>query len=398
VTRPATQKLETLAVRGGEPRSHAYHSVSTPIACTATYAFEDSRAIQEHFAGRSERHEYGRYGNPTVEVAERKLAALEGAEDALLFPSGMNAVTTLLLAMLRPGDHIVVTSDLYRRTRQFVVSVLARYGIEHTFIEPDDLDAAERALAKPRTRLLLTEAPSNPYLRIVDVARMAELASAARAKLIVDATLATPCNLRPLELGAHVVLHSCTKYLGGHNDLLAGVLCGNAALIGALRDARGIFGGMPDAHAAYLLLRGLKTLHVRMRQHNESGLRIAEFLGQHERVARLFYPGLPSHPDHALAQRQLKGFGGVISFRLAADGVTTSRFVDGCRLASIGASMGGVETLIQQPALLAHSELSPEERAAIGAHDDLVRLSVGLEHTDDLIADLSQALNAAFHA
>ena len=391
-----TPNIDTVAVRGGEPRSHAYHSVSMPIACSATYAFEDTRAIQEHLAGRAERREYGRYANPTVEVAEQKLAALDGAQAAVLFPSGMNAVTTLLLAMLRPGDHIVLTKDLYRRTRQFVVSVLARYGIEHTFIEPDDLQAAASALARPRTRLLLTEAPSNPYLRIVDVARMAELATAARAKLVVDATLATPFNFRPLAHGAHLVLHSCTKYLGGHNDLLAGVLCGSAPLIDALREARGLFGGMPDAHAAYLLIRGLKTLHVRMRQHNQSGLAIATFLERHPRVKRLYYPGLPSHPDHAVAQRTFTGFGGVISFRLAADGVTTSRFLDQCQIATIGASMGAVETLVQQPAALAHAELSPEERAAIGAFDDLVRLSVGLEHVDDLIADLDQALAAAF--
>jgi cystathionine gamma-synthase len=395
----AASSLDTLAVRGGEPRAHAYHSVSMPIACAATYAFADTQAVHDHFAGRHEQHEYGRYGNPTVETAERKLAALEGAQEAVLFPSGMSAVTTLLFAMLRPGDHIVLTNDLYRRTRQFVVTLLARYGVTHSFVEPGDYPAMEQALARPNTRIFLTEAPSNPYLRIVDVARVAGLCKLhPRVKLVVDATLATPINFRPLAHGAHVVLHSCTKYLGGHNDLLAGALCGDTALLSALREARGLLGGMPDAHGAYLLIRGMKTLHVRMRQHNQSGLEIARVLAQHPRIERVYYPGLDNHPDHAVASHQFDGFGGVISFLVKADLSTTSRFVDACRIASIGASMGAVETLIQQPALMAHAELSPEERAAIGAYDNLVRLSVGLESSDDLIVDLTQALDAIAHS
>jgi cystathionine gamma-synthase len=321
---------------------------------------------------------------------------LEGAEDALLFPSGMNAVSTLLLAMLRPGDHIVMTSDLYRRTRQFVMTVLARFGVTHTFVEPADYAAADAALARPDTKLFLSEAPSNPYLRIVDVARMAERCQAfPRVKLVIDATLATPVNFRPLIAGAHLVLHSCTKYLGGHNDLIAGALCGSSGLIGALRDARGLFGGMPDPHGAYLLIRGLKTLPVRMRQHNASGAQIARFLEQHPQVERVYYPGLPSHPDHVVAARQFSGFGGVISFLMAGDLARTARFIDHCQIASLGASMGGVETLIQQPALMSHHELSSEQRLAIGAHDNLVRLSVGLEDADDLMQDLGQALLAA---
>lgn len=387
--------IDTVAVRGGEPRKHAYHAMTMPIACTSTYVFEDTHELTEHLAGRSEREEYGRYGNPTVQTAERKLAALEAAEAAVLFPSGMNAVTTLLLAMLKPGDHIVMTSDVYRRTRQFALSVLARFGVDHSFVAPDDYAAAAAALARPNTRLFLSEAPTNPYLRVPDVARIAELCREhPRVKIVIDATLATPVNFRPLAHGAHVVLHSCTKYLGGHNDLLAGVLCGDDALIGALREARGLFGGMPDPHGAYLLIRGLKTLGVRMRQHNESGLAIARFLEQHPAVERVYYPGLTSHPDHTAASRQLSGFGGVISFLVAGDLATTSRVIDRCRIATLGASMCAVETLIQQPALMSHSELSAEQRAAIGAHDNLVRLSVGLEDVRDLTEDLGQALDS----
>jgi cystathionine gamma-synthase len=390
-----SSSIDTLAVRGGEPRKHAYDALTMPIVCTSTYAFADTRALLDHNEGRSYAREYGRYGNPTVDMAECKLAALDGAQAAVLFPSGMNAVTTLLLALLRPGDRVVVTSDLYRRTRQFVVTVLARFGIAHTFVEPGDYAAAEAAIALPDTRLFLSEAPSNPYLRVIDVARIAEACKAApRVKLVIDATLASPFNFRPLAHGADLVLHSCTKYLGGHNDLLAGALCGGRGLIDALREARGLFGGMPDPHTAYLLIRGLKTLPVRMRQHNASAAAIAEFLARHPKLERVWYPGLDTHPDHEVARRQFSGFGGVISFLVAADALSTSRFVDNCRIATLGASMCGVETLIQQPALISHYELTSQQRAAIGAHDNLVRLSIGLEATHDLIADLSQALDA----
>jgi cystathionine gamma-synthase len=308
----------------------------------------------------------------------------------------MNAITTLLLSMLRPGDHVVMTSDCYRRTRQFVATVLARFGIDHTFVEPGDYAALEAAVRPGTTRLILSEAPTNPYLRVVDVARLAQIRDRfARVKLVIDSTLATPFNFRPLSLGADLVLHSCSKYLGGHNDLLAGAVIGGREICGALREARGLFGGMPDPHGAYLLIRGMKTLAVRMRRHNESGEKIARFLSQHRRVLRVYYPGLDCHPDHAVARRQFKGFGGMVSFLVAGDLATTSRFIDGCRLASIGPSMGGVETLIEQPAVMSFHELNPEQRALLGIQENLVRLSVGLEDAEELAADLSRALDAA---
>jgi len=390
--------IDTLAVRGGEPARHGYHAVTMPIVCSATYTFSGTDEIRAHFEGRIEREEYGRYGNPTVSTAERKLAALEGADDAVLFPSGMSAITTLLLALLAPGDHVVLSSDCYRRTRQFVTTTLHKFGIGHTLVEPSDYLAVEAALAShPRTRLLICEAPTNPYLRVADIARMAELKrKAPRAKLLVDSTLATPVNLRPLSLGADLVTHSCSKYLGGHNDLLAGVVCGSAPLIGALRDARGLYGGMPDPHGAYLLIRGLKTLAVRMRQHNQSGAKIARFLAQHPAVERVYYPGLESDSDHAVASRQGTGagFGGMVSFLVRGDLARTARFIDACRLPSLGPSMGGVETLIEQPALMSFYELTSEQRAGIGIRDNLVRLSVGLEDADELVCDLVRALLA----
>jgi cystathionine gamma-synthase len=385
--------LDTVAVRGGEPARHGYSAVATPIVCSATYSFEGSSEIADHFEGRVQREEYGRYGNPTVRAAEQKITALEGADDTVLFPSGMSAITSLLLAMLKPGDHVVMTSDCYRRTRQFLRTTLHKFGVEHTLSAPGDYEALEAAVARPRTRLVLTEAPTNPLLRVVDLPRVAEICSRQRGvKLLVDSTLASPINLRPLEHGADLVLHSCTKYLGGHNDLLAGSVSGERGMLAALRESRGVFGSMPDPHGAYLLIRGIKTLAVRMRRHNETGLSVARFLERHPKIERVFYPGLESHPDHAVARRLCSGFSGMVSFLVRGDLLATSRFVDACALPIIAPSMGGVETLMEQPALMSFYELLPEQRQAIGIAENLVRLSVGLEDADDLIADFSQSL------
>jgi cystathionine gamma-synthase len=296
--------------------------------------------------------------------------------------------------MLKPSDHVVMTADCYRRTRQFLRTTLAKFGVRHTLIDPDDASALTRAIEPGQTKMILTEAPTNPYLRVADIARFAETKQRFPGiKLLVDATLATPAVFRPLEHGADLVLHSCTKYLAGHNDVLAGVVCGAQPLLDALRDARGVFGGMPDPHGAYLLVRGLKTLAVRMRQHNQSALEVARFLEAHPAVQRVFYPGLESHPDHGAARRQFTGgYGGVVSFRVRGGLQDATRFVDATTLPNIGPSMGGVESLIEQPALMSFYELSSAEREAIGIYDDLIRLSVGLEGTADLIADLGRAL------
>lgn len=394
--KPTQLGLDTLAVRGGERRQNGHDAVTVPIVCTATYAFNSTREIKDHFEGRIEREEYGRYGNPTVRAAEAKVAALEGSETAALFDSGMSAITSTLWAMLKPGDHVVLTSDCYRRTRQFVRTVLARYGIESTFVDPSDYDAIDRAIIDGKTRILLTESPTNPYLHVVDVVRLAEIAQRhRRVKLVIDSTLATPVNQRPLELGADLVVHSCTKYIAGHNDVLAGAVCGSEQLVGALRDFRGMVGGVLDPHAAYLLLRGAKTLGLRMQRHNQSALEIARFLERHPGVERVYYPGLESHPNHAVARAQMRGFGGMVSFLIKGDLDTCSRFIDACELPSIGPSMGGVETLIEQTALMSFYELTTEERLQVGIRDNLVRLSVGIENTEDLVKDLEQALRRA---
>lgn len=382
-------------MHAGEPRPQPNDAVVTPIACTSTYTFRDTAELRDHFEGRVQRDEYGRYGNPTVAVAERKLAALEGAEDCALFASGMAAITTALFALLRPGQHVILTADGYRRTRQFVTTFLARYGVEHTLVEPGDHAAIAAAVRPGATRVLLTESPTNPYLRVADLAALAPIRRAHRGlKLVIDSTFATPINQRPLGQGADLVLHSCTKYLGGHNDLLAGAVCGDAALVGAVRDLRGVLGGVLDAHSGYLLTRGLKTLELRVQRQNTTGQRVAEFLAAHPAVEQVFYPGLPSHPDHAVARAHMRGFGGVVSFLVRGDEASTSAFIDRCQIARIGPSLGGVESLIEQPALMSFYELSAEQRRAVGIRDNLVRLSVGVEDPEDLLADLARALPA----
>ena len=383
----------TRAVHAGEPKKHAGDAITTPIVSTSTYVFDDTAELRDHFEGRVQRQEYGRYGNPTVQVAERKLAELEGTADAAAFASGMAAVTTTLLAMLKSGQHVVLTADCYRRTRQFVTRVLDRFGIESTLVEPGDYDGLEAAIIPNKTRLIVTESPTNPYLRVVDLDRLVAIKTKTRGvKILIDSTFATPINQRPAERGVDLVLHSATKYLGGHNDLLAGVVCGSAPLIGAIRDFRGVMGGVLDPHSAYLLIRGLKTLHLRVERQNETAMQIAGWLERRDEIEKVYYPGLASHPDHAVAREQMGGYGGVISFLVKGDLDRTSRFIDACTVPRIGPSLGGVESLIEQPALMSFYELTTEEREAIGIRNNLVRFSVGVEDCDDLIRDLDQAL------
>ncbi len=383
----------TRTVHSGEARKRASNAVTEPVVCTSTYAFSGRAELADHFEGRIEREEYGRYGNPTVRTAEQKIASLDGAEDAVLFGSGMAAITTTLFAFLKSRQHVVMTSDCYRRTRQFVTSYLERFDVEATLVPPGDVAALEGAIRDGETRLVITESPTNPYLRVADIPAVAAAVHRHRGvKLLVDSTFATPVNQRPLELGADLVVHSCTKYLGGHNDLLAGSLSGNAGVVSAIRDLRGVIGTLLDPHSAYLLIRGLKTLEVRVLRQNASALRIAGWLEAHPLVERVFYPGLPSHPDHEVASAQMSGFGGVISFVVKGGLDAASRLVDGVKIPLIAPSLGGVESLIEQPAIMSFYELTTEERRAIGIEEGLVRFSIGVEDPDDLVDDLRQAL------
>jgi cystathionine gamma-synthase len=383
--------FSTLAVHGGEPRPKLGNSLTTPIVQTATYTFADTEELHNHFQRKIEREEYGRYGNPTQRIAEQKLASLEGADDCLLFSSGMAAVTTSLYAVLSHNSHVVVTDDSYRRTRQFLTQTLHRYGIEVSVVPAGDYQAIEEAI-RPTTRLLVSESPTNPYNRIVDMERFAGIGKRHRVKTLIDATFATPFNQRPLEFGIDLVLHSATKYLGGHNDLLAGAVLGGAELVDGIRSLQHVTGAIIDPLAAYLLVRGLKTFGLRIERQNANAQGLAEFLAGHPKIAAVHYAGLPSHPEHAIARRQMRGFGGVVSFEFKGDLDATSRLVDGCRIPQIAPSLGGVESLIEQPALMSFSELSTEERLMVGIKDNLIRYSVGIEDTADLIADLAAAL------
>ena len=387
--------LGTAAVHAGEPRPKPAHALATPIVQTATYTFADTQELKDHFEGKVERVEYGRYGNPTQRIAEAKLAALEGAEDCLLFASGMAAMTTALFAMLSRGTHVVVTNDSYRRTRQFLNQTLHRYGIEVSTVPAGDYEAMEEAI-RPTTRVLLSESPTNPYNRILDLERFADVGRRHRVRTVIDATFATPYNARPLEFDVDVVMHSATKYLGGHNDLLAGAVLASRGLIDGFRQFQGITGAVLDPFAAFLLARGLKTFALRMERQNANAQALAEFLAGHPRVQAVHYAGLPSHPEHDVAKRQMRGFGGVVSFEVRGDLVAASRVVDSCRIPYIAVSLGGVESLIEQPAIMSFYELTTEERLAVGIKDNLIRYSVGIEDAADLIADLAQALDRAF--
>lgn len=344
----------------------------------------------------AERGEYGRYGNATVKAVEQRLASLEQGGDAPLFPTGMAAITNVLLSILSAGSHVFFTDDCYRRTRHFCSTFLCRLGIESSQVTAGDFQALEAAM-QPNTRLIISESPTNPYLRLVDLPRLVSIARHHRVKTLIDATFATPINQRPLTCGVDLVVHSATKYLSGHNDIMAGVVVGEQGLIHALRQSQGILGGVLDPHAAFLLDRGLKTLALRVGRQNETAAAVANFLSGNPKIDRVWYPGLPSHPDYEVARSQMGGFGGVVSFEIAARPGerpldTTARFIDALVVPYIAPSLGGTESLIEQPSLMSYFELSTEERQAIGIKDNLVRFAVGIEDTVDILADLEQAL------
>lgn len=389
-------RFGTRAVHAGEQegdgaKGHWGHALTVPIAQTSTYVFEDMQAVDDFVAGRSARLDYGRYGNPTQHIAEKKLAALEGAEAAILFASGMAAVTTTLLGMLRSGQHAVIMDDCYRKTAQFCNMVLKKFDIGTTFVRAGDYDQLQGAIQE-NTRIIVSESPTNPHLNVVDLDAIVALAKQRRLKVVIDSTFATPLNQRPLEFGVDLVIHSATKYLGGHNDLMAGVVLGDEPLVSAIKDYRGILGGVLDPHCAYLLIRGLKTFPLRMARQNESAFAMARFLETHPKIKQVYYPGLASHPHHEIARAQMTGFGGVVSFDLDTDLDGTMRFLDGLRLPCIGASFGGVESIVSHPSTISYYELDREDRIAIGIADELVRYSVGVEDAEDLIADLEHAL------
>ncbi len=383
----------TRAVHGGERegRPRVSDSITTPIVQSATYWFRDTQEVIAYQEGRHASFEYGRYGNATARALEEKLCELESGEDCVVSASGMNSVTTLLLALMPQNGHLVTTHDCYRRTRQFIQTLLPKMGIRTTVVDPSDLAGVERALDAGAS-LFFSESPTNPYLRVVDIPRVAELCHRHGAIAVIDSTFATSVNQQALGLGADLVLHSATKYLGGHNDVLGGALIGRRDLIKTIRDLHGVLGGVIDPHAAYLILRGVKTLALRVERANQNALEIARFLEQHPRIERVHYPGLPSHRDHAVAVRQMTGFGGVVSFEVRGTLESASKFIDALRIPYIAPSLGGVESLVEQPTVVSYWDKTPAERAALGIRDNLVRYSCGVEDVADLLRDIEQAL------
>lgn len=388
---PSKRGRATSSVHGGELRQQEANAITTPIYQTSTFWFQNSQEVMDYQEGKTDREEYGRYGNPTWRAVERKLSELEGGEESILFASGMCAATTTFLALLPSGSHMIVTNDCYRRTRQFIEEYLQRMGVEVSIIEPSNLAAFEAAI-RDNTVLFFTESPTNPYLRVTDVAAFSEVARAHDVKLIMDSTFATPVNHRTLEEGADLVIHSATKYLAGHNDLLAGTVTGPREVVDPIRKALGVLGGIIDSHGAWLLLRGLKTLSLRMERHNANGAAMAQFLEDHPKVRRVWYPGLESHPDHEVAKRSMSGFGGVVTFEIDTDLEGAMRFIDSTRIPYQAPSLGGVESLIELPVTMSYWDYTPEERQSWGITDSLVRFACGIEAQDDLINDIGQAL------
>jgi cystathionine gamma-synthase len=386
----------TLAIHGQTRRRKAHNAVSTPIIQTSNFSFGSTSEVFEFMKAKGEgrvirEHEYGRYGNPTQQETERKLAAIEGAERAILFSTGMSAVILTLMAYMKKDGHILFTSDCYRQTRDFATNLLAKFGIETSLVAPDAV-TIEKAI-RPNTNIIFTESPTNPYLRVLDLPAIVKVAKRHKVLTMIDATLATPFNIRPLEVGVDIVIHSATKYLGGHNDLLAGVTLGGHKLLDDLNKLQRMIGATPGPFTCFLLERGLKTFALRMEQHNRAGLAIARFLEAHPKVGKVWYPGLKSHPDYRIAKAQMRGFGSVISFLVKGNDKATRRFIDSLKLFLITPSLGGSESLVTQMSMMSFFDYPVEYRESIGIVDNLVRLALGLEDVDDLIADLKQALD-----
>jgi cystathionine gamma-synthase len=388
-TEHPTGHPDTDAVHYGENRWRG--TITTPIACSSTFVFKD---VQEMLAfGKAEVHhyEYSRYGNPTRQAAERKLAALENAERAVLFDCGMSAVCATILSYCSNGQHLVITDDAYKQTLNFVRTVLPRFGIRTTVVPMGDYSAMADAVGKD-TVMIVSESPTNPYLNVADVEQLVRIARDKKVLSVIDSTFATPFNQRPLDQGVDIVIQSTTKYLGGHNDILGGSVAGKESMINPIYQWQRVTGGVLDPLSCYLLIRGLKTFGLRMERLNTTAMRVAQWLEKQRQVKRVYYPGLPSHPHHQIARRQMKGFGAVVTFEINGDLQQTLAFLDALKLCLMGPSLGGPETLITHPALNSYYTSTREERYQLGIIDELVRLSVGLEDPDDIIADLQQGL------
>ena len=386
-------RIGTRAVWAGEEEKDLWQrATQVPVAHSVSFGYGDVEQWQDVALGKEQGHIYGRNTNPTVAVFEEKVRLMENAEAATSFATGMAAISNTLYTFLSPGDRVVSVKDTYGGTNKIFLEFLPRLDVDVALCDTTDHEAIEAEVAKG-CKILYLESPTNPTLKVVDLERLARAGHEAGATVVVDNTFATPVNSNPLELGADLVLHSATKFLGGHADALGGVICGPKALIEQIYHYREINGATLHPMAAYLILRGMKTLHLRVRQQNESALRIAHFLQEHPFVENVFYPGLPSHENHDIAARQMRGFGGVLSFMLQGGFDAVRDFLPRLRFAHAAANLGAVETVVGPPRTTSHVESSAEEREAMGIPESLIRYSVGIEDTEDLIADLQQGLD-----
>lgn len=384
------RRPETAAVRGASDFEKKNGPVTPPIYQTSTFEVTDN---DEQVRVTSTDRYYTRWGNPTNTSAEETVAAIEGTEAARTFASGMGAITTTILALLKAGDHIVAQRDIYGGVTKFFSEWLPKLAIETTFVDTNNFEQHAKAI-RPNTRMLYLESPTNPSLRVVDMKRAAALARQHGLISMIDSTFGTPINQRPAELGIDLVMHSGTKYLSGHADLTCGVVCGRRQVMEEIDESRKTLGNCMDPHAAWLLIRGLKTLAVRVARQNENALRVAEFLDQHQKVRRVHYPFLKSHPDYAIARQQMSGGSGMVTFEVEGSGEDARRVSEAMRLFTLATSLGGVESLVSIPVLTSHAMISAEQRAEMGVNEQMVRLSVGIESADDQIEDLERALEA----
>lgn len=384
--RPATE-----AIHVGEAAVRDVESLTTPIYETTTFVFDNAEQVKAFNAGKSSKFLYSRYGNPTVVAVEQTISALEGAERTLLFASGMAATSTALLALLESGDEVVCSAAIYGGTLHLLADLFPRWGISARFVSLDEM-AQPAKMIGDRTKLVWFESPINPTLRCVDIAAIASACRARGVTSVIDNTFASPLNQRPIAAGVDVVMHSVTKYLNGHSDITAGAIAGPTAILERIDKTRRLLGGVIDPHAAYAIGRGLKTLTVRMERHNANALAIAQWLEQDPRVEQVLYPGLPSHPDHELAARQMRGFGGMVCVDVGGGQPNAERFFDRLKVIKRAASLGGVESLCSLPVLTSQWGHTDAQLAEAGITRSMARLSIGLEDPLDLIEDLDQAL------
>jgi cystathionine beta-lyase/cystathionine gamma-synthase len=383
-----SRRPETAAVHGASKLEKQNGPVSAPIFQTSTFEVIDNDEQQR--VTTTDRY-YTRWGNPTITAAEETIAAIEGTESARVFASGMGAITTTVMALLKTGDHIVAQRDVYGGVMKFLSAWLPKMGIETTFVDTTDYAQHARAI-RPNTKLLLLESPTNPTLRVVDLKKTAALSRQHGLISLVDSTFGSPINQHPADYGIDLVMHSGTKYLSGHADLTCGTVAGRQELIDQIHETRTTLGNCMDPHAAWLLIRGLKTLAVRVARQNENALQVAEFLEQHSKVKRVHYPFLKSHAQYAIARGQMSGGSGMVTFEIEGTGQEACRVSEAMRLFRLATSLGGVESLVSIPVLTSHAMISAEQREEIGVTEQMVRLSVGIENADDLIADLEHAL------